>query len=55
MTSTRHDGTGPAEPHDAEYGPPLGEEGAHTPQVSREELEGMTQPQLARLASALGL
>jgi ubiquinol-cytochrome c reductase iron-sulfur subunit len=54
MTTTRHDGTGPASPDDAEHGPSLGAEGgAHAPEVSRDDLEGMSQPQLARLASAL--
>jgi ubiquinol-cytochrome c reductase iron-sulfur subunit len=53
MTTTRHDGTGPADPHDAEHGPSLAAEGGgHAPEVSREDVEGMTQPQLARLASA---
>src|SRR4051812_5929685 len=54
MTTTRHDGTGPARPDDAEHGPSLGAEGGHrAPDVSAEDLEGMSQPQLARLASAL--
>ena len=54
MTTTRHDGSGPADPRDAEHGPSLAAEGgSHAPQVSAADLEGMTQPQLARLASAL--
>jgi len=54
MTTTRHDGTGPANPGDAEHGPSLGAEGgAHAPEVSRDDVEGMSQAQLARLASAL--
>ena len=53
MTSTRHTGRGPADRDDAAHGPHLEPEGAHPPQVSDEELEGMDQAQLARLASAL--
>ena len=54
MTTTRHDGTGPASPGDAEHGPSLAAEGGHhAPEVSRADVEGMSQPQLARLASAL--
>jgi ubiquinol-cytochrome c reductase iron-sulfur subunit len=54
MTTTRHDGTGPADRRDADHGPSLGAEGAgNAPQVTQADLEGMTQPQLARLATAL--
>jgi ubiquinol-cytochrome c reductase iron-sulfur subunit len=54
MTTTRHDGTGPADADDAEHGPSLGAEGGdQAPQVSAADVEGMSQAQLARLASAL--
>ena len=54
MTSTRHDGTGPANSGDAEHGPSLAAEGGgHAPEVSRADVEAMSQAQLARLASAL--
>ena len=55
MTTTRHDGTsgagGPA--GGDERTPPHATETPHPPQVTESDLEGMTQPQLARLASAL--
>jgi ubiquinol-cytochrome c reductase iron-sulfur subunit len=54
MTTTRHDGSGPARPDDAEHGPALGAEAGHrAPQVSPADLEGMSHAQLARLASEL--
>ena len=54
MTSTRHEGTGPANRDDAEHGPSLAAEGGgHAPQVTAQDVEGMTRPQLARLASEL--
>jgi ubiquinol-cytochrome c reductase iron-sulfur subunit len=54
MTTTRHDGTGPARPDDADHGPSLAAEGGgNAPRVTEADVEGMTQPQLARLASAL--
>ena len=66
MTSTRDDGSSRPGPDQdgprqdgARFegaqgeGPPLAAEGTHPPQVSGDELERMSQPQLARLAAEL--
>jgi quinol---cytochrome c reductase iron-sulfur subunit len=53
MTSTRYDGSGPADPKDEGESPPRGAETPTPPQVTAADVENMTQPQLARLAAEL--
>ena len=52
MTTTRHDGAGGGH-GGPETDPPHSAETPHAPEVSEADLEGMSQRQLARLASAL--
>ena len=56
MTSTRHDGTGTGRPaSDSGAASHQGSENPDPPDVSESDLEGMSQPELARLAEAADL